>query len=282
MIKILEFLKNFYFSFLKDFFNSLKFFFTANLDKFLNILFYGLSLYLLYLFLRFFIKKIIQLRLQIRNQNLVVERIYTLSSVFSSILKVLFWFVFLIFILKEFNIKIIPIITGAGVLGAAVVYLFQGLIQDIIKGWLLIFEDQLRKGEWVNINNTYIGKVVEISLRHLVIRDRERNLIFLPNSQINTIINLSREGKKKVIKLKVKREIELEKFLKEIEDVFKEIRESSQSIQDLKIEKEMNFSENFIEIFISFKTKFLLVEEASQKLKMKFFEKFKDLIIEIV
>ncbi len=282
MIKILEFLKNFYFSFLKDFFNSLKFFFTANLDKFLNILFYGLSLYLLYLFLRFFIKKIIQLRLQIRNQNLVVERIYTLSSVFSSILKVLFWFVFLIFILREFNIKIVPIITGAGVLGAAVVYLFQGLIQDIIKGWLLIFEDQLRKGEWVNINNTYIGKVVEISLRHLVIRDRERNLIFLPNSQINTIINLSREGKKKVIKLKVKREIELEKFLREIEDVFKEIRESSQSIQDLKIEKEMNFSENFIEIFISFKTKFLLVEEASQKLKMKFFERFKDLIIEIV
>lgn len=282
MIKFLEFFKNFYFSFLKDTLNSLKFFFSANLDKFLNILFYGISLYFLYWLLKIFIKKIIQLRLQIKNQNLVIERIYTLSSVFSSILKILFWFAFLIFVLREFNIKIIPIITGAGVLGAALVYLFQGIIQDIIKGWLLIFEDQLRKGEWVNINNLYIGKVVEISLRHLVIRDRERNLIFLPNSQINTIVNLSREGKKKTIKLKVKRDIDLDNFFKEIEKIFQEVRDQSLNIQDLKIEKEINFGENFIEIFISFKTKFLLIEESSQKLKMELFKKLKDSLIEIV
>lgn len=280
MIKLFNFFKNFYFSFLKDLFESLRFFFFDNLDKFLNILFYGFSFYLIYLFLKFFIKKAIQLRLKIKNQNLIIERIYALSSVFQSILKVILWFLFFILILNEFNIKIVPIITGAGVLGAVIVFSFQGIIQDVIKGWLFIFEDQIRKGEWVNINNTYIGKIVEISLRHLVIRDRERNLIFIPNNQINTIVNLSREGKKKTIKLKVKRELEFNELINKVNEVLSEFRDHSQ-VQDLKIEKEFNIYENFVEIFISFKTKFLLVEETSQKLKSKLFEKLKDFVLEI-
>lgn len=282
MFNLFDYLKDFFFSDLRDLFYFLQNFFISNADKFLNILFYGIILYLLYLFLQFFIKKVVQLRLKIQNKNLVIERLITLSSVFKSILKVLFWFLFFILVLNEFKIKIIPIITGAGVLGATIVYLFQNIIQDVIKGWVLIFEDQLRKGEWVNINNTYIGKVIEFNLRYLAIMDRERNLIFIPNNQINTIVNLSREGKKKTIKLKLKRDLKLNEIIKKIEEILNEIRNQALSFHDLKIEKEFNVYENFIEVFISFKTKFLLIEDISQKIKTKILERLEEKLIEII
>lgn len=276
--------KNFYKDFIYSFNNillSIKDYFIENLDIFVKILIYALILYFLYKFAKNFITQLIKLRIKLKNEKVNLDRVITLSSVFNSILRVILIFVLFLLILNEFKIKLIPIITGAGVIGGAVVFIFQGIIQDIIKGWLLIFEDQIRKGEWVNINNTFVGKVMEFNLRHLVLRDRERNLIFIPNSQINTIINLSREGKKRLIKIKLKKEAKLNELLEKIENILGKFQEENQQVQDLKIEKELNFGENFVEIFISFKCKFLLIEEIAGKLKIKLNEELKDLILEI-
>ena len=264
-----------------DLYEGILIFLKLNFNKLLNIFIYFLILIVFYFILKIFINRIIKISMNLKNIPYSQDRLITLSSVFNSALKVLFGFVLVLLILKEFDVNVIHILTGAGVIGAAVVYIFQGIIQDIIRGWILIFEDQMRKGEWVNINNSFIGKVLEFNLRHVVLRDRERNLIFIPNSQINMVWNLSRREKKKVIKVKLKNEIEISEALKIIENLINKFKEENKNISEIKIEKDINITTEFIEIFISFKTKFLLLEEISQKLKIKIYEELKPQILEI-
>jgi small conductance mechanosensitive channel len=278
MEKNTVFIKNFYIEKSINLLEKILLFFKLNLDNFLTLILYLVILFILYFVSKKIISRIIKLSLNLKNVPVSHDRILTLSSVFNSILKIIFSFVFLVLILKEFNINIVHVLTGAGVIGAAIVYIFQGLIQDIIKGWILIFEDQMRKGEWVNINNTFIGKVIEFNLRHVVLRDFDRNLIFIPNSQINTVFNLSRELKRNFIKIKIKRPENIDEFLQNFEKFLSSLE--TDKIQKLKIHS-INIGENFLELTIMFRCKFVLRDEIFNKLKLELYRNFKDLLIEI-
>jgi small conductance mechanosensitive channel len=278
MEKNTVFVKNFYIEKSVNLFEKILLFFKLNLDNFLTLILYLVILFILYFVSKRIISRIIKLSLNLKNVPVSPDRILTLSSVFNSILKIIFSFVFLVLILKEFNINIVHVLTGAGVIGAAIVYIFQGLIQDIIKGWILIFEDQMRKGEWVNINNTFIGKVIEFNLRHVVLRDFDRNLIFIPNSQINTVFNLSRELKRNFIKIKIKRPENIDEFLQNFEKFLSSLE--TDKIQKLKIHS-INIGENFLELTIMFRCKFVLRDEIFNKLKLELYRNYKDLLIEI-
>ena len=278
MEKNTVFIKNFYIEKSVNLFEKILLFFKLNLDNFLTLILYLVILFILYFVSKKIISRIIKLSLNLKNVPVSPDRILTLSSVFNSILKIIFSFVFLVLILKEFNINIVHVLTGAGVIGAAIVYIFQGLIQDIIRGWILIFEDQMRKGEWVNINNTFIGKVIEFNLRHVVLRDFDRNLIFIPNSQINTVFNLSRELKRNFIKIKIKRPENIDEFLQNFEKFLSSLE--TDKIQKLKIHS-INIGENFLELTIMFRCKFVLRDEIFNKLKLELYRNYKDLLIEI-
>jgi small-conductance mechanosensitive channel len=278
MEKNTVFVKNFYIEKSVNLFEKIFLFFKLNLDNFLTLILYLVILFILYFVSKKIISRIIKLSLNLKNVPVSPDRILTLSSVFNSILKIIFSFVFLVLILKEFNINIVHVLTGAGVIGAAIVYIFQGLIQDIIRGWILIFEDQMRKGEWVNINNTFIGKVIEFNLRHVVLRDFDRNLIFIPNSQINTVFNLSRELKRNFIKIKIKRAENIDEFLQNFEKFLSSLE--TDKIQKLKIHS-INIGENFLELTIMFRCKFVLRDEIFNKLKLELYRNYKDLLIEI-
>ena len=278
MEKNTVFISNFYIEKSVNLLEKILLFFKLNLDNLLTLILYLVILFILYFVSKKIISRIIKLSLNLKNVPVSHDRILTLSSVFNSILKIIFSFVFLVLILKEFNINIVHVLTGAGVIGAAIVYIFQGLIQDIIKGWILIFEDQMRKGEWVNINNTFIGKVIEFNLRHVVLRDFDRNLIFIPNSQINTVFNLSRELKRNFIKIKIKRPENIDEFLQNFENFLLSLE--TDKIQKLKIHS-INIGENFLELTIMFRCKFVLRDEIFNKLKLELYRNFKDLLIEI-
>lgn len=268
-----------------DYYSLLKKIIINNYDKLIEILIFYIILTILYFSIKLLISKLLKLTVKIRignHKEVNKERIDTLFSVFKSILKVLFIFILFLFILKEFNIKLGPILASAGVLGAAFVVSFQSIIQDIIRGWILIFEDQARKGEWVTINNTFTGKVVEFNLRGMVLLDRERNYIFLPNSQINIISNLSREDKKFFIGIRFNKDIDLNKKFEEIEKFIKLHKDRYKKIYDLKIEEKFNITPDYYEIFISFKTKFSLGEHYLGKIKIDLIKEFKDYLREIV
>lgn len=68
------------------------------------------------------------------------KRINTLLNILKGIGKILIWSIFLMILLKKFNIDVGPILAGAGILGLAVGFGAQELVRDIISGFLFYWK----------------------------------------------------------------------------------------------------------------------------------------------
>jgi moderate conductance mechanosensitive channel len=95
-------------------------------------------------------------------------------------------------ILRELDIDITPILTGAGIAGIAIGFGAQTLVRDVISGFFLIFEDQVRVGDVVNVNGQG-GLVEEVNLRTLVLRDEQGAVHIFPNGEVKTLANMSKD-----------------------------------------------------------------------------------------
>ena len=107
------------------------------------------------------------------------KRARTLGSVITKVATVLIVGIAVLMILREFRIDIAPVLTGAGIVGLAVGFGAQTLVRDIISGFFLILEDQVRVGDVAAINGTG-GLVEELNLRTIVLRDVEGARACLP------------------------------------------------------------------------------------------------------
>ncbi len=120
------------------------------------------------------------------------KRTQTLGALVQNVTTVLIAAVALLIILTQFEINITPVLTGAGIIGLAVGFGAQTLVRDIITGFFLIFENQVRVGDVAAINGTG-GLVEAINLRTIVLRDLEGIVHVFPNGAINTLANLSKD-----------------------------------------------------------------------------------------
>lgn len=128
------------------------------------------------------------------------KRARTLGSVINKVASVLIGGIALLMVLREFRIDIAPVLTGAGIVGLAVGFGAQTLVRDIIGGFFLILENQVRVGDVVAINGTG-GLVEELNLRTIVLRDVEGAVHVFPNGGITTLTNRSKDFSYYVIDL---------------------------------------------------------------------------------
>jgi small conductance mechanosensitive channel len=131
-----------------------------------------------------------------------IKRAETLGQVFSNTAAVVILLITGMLILGEVGISIAPILAAAGVVGVAVGFGAQSLIKDYFTGFFLLIEDQIRHGEVVEVGGKK-GKVEEVTLRHVKLRDFEGSVHFIPNSTITTVTNKSRDFSYAVIDLSV-------------------------------------------------------------------------------
>jgi small-conductance mechanosensitive channel len=120
------------------------------------------------------------------------KRARTLGSLIRNVASALIAGIASLMILKEVGADIAPVLAGAGVLGLAVGFGAQTLVRDIISGFFLILEDQVRVGDVAAINGTG-GLVEAINLRTIVIRAYDGTVHTFPNGGITTIANLSKD-----------------------------------------------------------------------------------------
>jgi small conductance mechanosensitive channel len=128
------------------------------------------------------------------------KRARTLGAVVTKIGTVLIVGIAALMVLREFRIDIAPVLTGAGIVGLAVGFGAQTLVRDVISGFFLILEDQVRVGDVAAINGTG-GLVEEINLRTIVLRDAEGTVHVFPNGAIATLANRSKDFSYAVIDL---------------------------------------------------------------------------------
>jgi small conductance mechanosensitive channel len=128
------------------------------------------------------------------------KRARTLGSMIRNVAAAVVTAVAVLMILNELRINIAPVLAGAGIVGLAVGFGAQTLVRDIISGFFLILEDQVRVGDVAAINGQG-GLVEAINLRTIVLRDAEGTVHVFPNGAINTLANRSKEFSYYVIDL---------------------------------------------------------------------------------
>lgn len=104
-------------------------------------------------------------------------------------------FVFLsgsIMVLKRFNYDVMSLVTALGVSSLAVGLAAKDTLSNMISGFMLIIDRNLKPGDKVNLGGS-VGEVDEIGLRSTRIKTGDGNLLIVPNSElVNTkILNLS-------------------------------------------------------------------------------------------
>ncbi len=120
------------------------------------------------------------------------KRAHTLGATFQRILSILIWTVAALMVLRELDVDITPVLTGAGIVGLAIGFGAQSLVKDIIAGVFLIAENQIRIGDVAEINGIG-GAVEEINLRTVVLRDLEGVVHTIANGEIRTLANRTKD-----------------------------------------------------------------------------------------
>jgi small conductance mechanosensitive channel len=83
------------------------------------------------------------------------------------------------------------VLTFGAVAALAISLAAQGLIKDLVNGFLILCEDQYAIGDWIAVGNVD-GLVENMNLRITQIRTTEGRLITIPNSLISQVENLTR------------------------------------------------------------------------------------------
>jgi small conductance mechanosensitive channel len=133
-----------------------------------------------------------------RVPGAATKRIRTLMNVIWTIMVGLIWFVVVLTSLGQLGVNLGPILAGAGVVGLAVGFGAQNLVRDLVSGFFLILENQVRVGDVAIINGTG-GLVEAITFRTVVLRDLSAVVHVFPNGSINTLSNMTKDWSAYVI-----------------------------------------------------------------------------------
>lgn len=85
------------------------------------------------------------------------------------------------------------ILASAGIMAMAVGLASQEALSNIVGGLFIIFSRPFKVGDFIQVDDVIVGTVMEITLRHTVIKNVENRMILIPNNKINssTIVNSS-------------------------------------------------------------------------------------------
>ncbi len=121
-------------------------------------------------------------------------------------------------IIKELGIDIGPILAGAGILGLAIGFGSQALVKDLVSGFFLIMENQIRVGDVVRIGST-AGLVEKITLRTVVLRDLDGIVHTIPNGVIEILSNMTYGWSRANLDIGVAYKEDIDKVMKVLEDL---------------------------------------------------------------
>jgi len=198
----------------------------------------GLQVILIIVLMMIAIKavRIISKKLSVKlSQNKDVEfqkRTDTLSEILRYIMSIAIVIISIIMILGELGIEIGPILATAGILGLAVGFGAQHLVQDVISGFFILIEDQIRVGDVVQISGK-AGLVEKVNLRMIILRDFAGNVHYVRNGQIDVVTNMTKEYSRYVFEIGVAYREDVDEVIEVLKEVDEELRNDPEYQEDI-------------------------------------------------
>ena len=151
------------------------------------------------------------------------KRLDTLLGILRSIIKVIIWVMVGMLVLRKIGIDIAPIIAGAGIVGLAVGFGAQELVRDLIAGFFMLLENQIREGDVAIVNGTG-GLVEHVGMRTIVLRDLSGVVHVFQNGKVNTLSNMTKNWSGMVFDIGVAYKEDTDKVAEVIQQVAEELR----------------------------------------------------------
>ncbi len=207
------------------------------------------------------------------------KRADTLSEIIRFIMAAVVLTIGLIMILGEFGIQIGPILAAAGIVGVAVGFGGQYLVQDIISGFFIILQDQIRVGDVVQIGSNG-GLVEKVTLKTVVLRDLAGNVHFIRNGNINAIVNMTKDFSQYVFDIGVAYRENVDEVIGLVKEIDEDMRKDPDYKNDILAPIEIlgldKFADSAIVIKARTKTKpikqWRIGREFNRRMKIKFDE----------
>ncbi|MFC2066102.1 mechanosensitive ion channel domain-containing protein [Chloroflexota bacterium] len=156
-----------------------------------------LASYVLYRLAKLAIPEIVERSVRVRGKGRrareeLAKRSRTLGGIITSIIGIIIVIVTLFMVLSEVGLDITPLLAGAGVVGIAIGFGAQSLVRDVVTGLFILMEDQYNKGDVVKIAGI-AGLVEEVNLRRTVLRDLDGIVHTIPNGEVKTASNYTKD-----------------------------------------------------------------------------------------
>jgi small conductance mechanosensitive channel len=185
------------------------------------------------------------------------KRIATLGQLLRVVATLLVVGVATLMALSLFSVDIRPILTGAGIAGLAVGFGAQNLVRDVIAGFFLILEDQVRLGDVVTINGKS-GLVEAIRLRTIVLRSHDGTVHVIPNGVINELSNMTKDFSYAVLDISIPYEQNVDAVEDALRSVAEELRHDpvhgSNILEPLEVLGVEAFGETSVQLRVRIKT----------------------------
>ncbi|WP_182084621.1 mechanosensitive ion channel domain-containing protein [Aureimonas sp. ME7] len=151
----------------------------------LVILTIGFCVYLL-------ISSWVEYRLNPNFGTVPTARERTLLSLFRNAITVALAVVVFMLVLSQIGINIAPLLAGAGVVGLAIGFGAQKLVQDIITGAFIQIENALNEGDVVQLG-AVSGVVEKLTIRSVSLRSLDGTYYLIPFSSVDQVANMTKD-----------------------------------------------------------------------------------------
>jgi small conductance mechanosensitive channel len=147
----------------------------------------------------------------------------TIANLVNSTIKYLVFLIAVFLILSAWGVQTPTLLAGAGIIGLAISFGAQSLIEDIFSGLFIIFEKQFSVGDIIQIGD-FRGVVKEISLRVTKFEDVNGDIKIINNSDIRGAINTTASLSKSACEIAINYSEDLEKVERIIHENLADIK----------------------------------------------------------
>ncbi|WP_244987545.1 mechanosensitive ion channel family protein [Komagataeibacter oboediens] len=131
-------------------------------------------------------------RFETSDQASRATRLRTVLPIIRTVLLTFIIIIVTVTTLSQIGINVAPLLTGAGIMGAAIAFGSQSLVKDFITGFFMLVENAMQVGDWVTAGSV-AGTVEHLSIRTLRLRAVNGDLHIIPFSSVTSIANTSRD-----------------------------------------------------------------------------------------
>ena len=157
------------------------------------------------------------------------RRVVTLNHVTKTVVRTGIWTVAVLIILGQF-MDVSSLLAVAGVGTLAIGFGAQGIVEDVMSGFVIVFENQFCVGDYVIIDEDHYGIVEAIGMRTTNIREFDGGLFIIHNGKIDRLTNYSKGHIKATVDIGISYEEDISKVTDILNDICKELFESHEEL----------------------------------------------------